>query len=696
MYPVPIWKPAPFLRLLSPLIGGILLYLYFPALLPVATLWALAFAAGGLLLLYNSLPLMRRFQWSWLPGILLHFLIAVLGNLLAFEKDDRNNLQWMGHVPAPRQGWVITLQEPPVEKLRSYKALASVEAVLQGDTLQKVRGKVLLYFRKDSSLALRAGDRLLVRDCFQPIRNIANPGTFNYQRYCSLKNIFFQAYLKKGDWQRLSAHRPAFLRQLLLKGRAYCLQVLRRQVNHPQAVGIAEALLIGYRDDLDPQLLQAYANTGLVHIIAISGLHLGLIYVICLWLLRPLPPHRFAQLLKALLIIAVLWAFALLTGAAAAVLRSAVMFTALVTGKFIVQRYTNAYNTLAASAFLLLCYHPYFIADVGFQLSYLAVGSILVFYAPVYRWLHFDRWLPDKCWSLLALTLSAQVLTFPISLYYFHQFPNLFLLANLIAIPLSSLVLIGELVLIAASPCTALAGLLGKAIAFLIVCMNQLIGHIGALPFAVWGGIAINASELLLWYVLLILLAAWLLKKQARALSGALFVLLILSCLQSWERWQVQRQKRIVVYNVPSYTAIDFVTGQKAFFVGDTVLQTKNTLSNSSLHPSRIYQQIKLDTLSQDVLFHQGFFWQFGGKRLAIINASLPPPPLHKIKLDWVILSKNPKVYVAQLLNYFHFDLLIFDPSNPPWTIERWKNECEQLNLRHFSVPEQGAFVVDL
>jgi competence protein ComEC len=199
--------------------------------------------------------------------------------------------------------------------------------------------------------------------------------------------------------------------------------------------GVAEALLIGYRDDLDKDLVRAYSNTGVVHIIAISGLHLGMIYGLMLLLLKPFRKYKWMRWAKPLLILLVLWGFSLLAGAAASILRSVVMFSFIVIGESL-GRKTNIYNTLAASAFCLLVYNPYFFWDVGFQLSYTAVLSIVLFMKPVYQWLYFKNKLLNAIWQLNAITLAAQVLTLPVILYYFHQFPNLFLFTNFVAVPL--------------------------------------------------------------------------------------------------------------------------------------------------------------------------------------------------------------------------------------------------------------------
>lgn len=228
-------------------------------------------------------------------------------------------------------------------------------------------------------------------------------------------------------------------------------------------MGIAEALLIGHTNDLDKDLVQAYSNTGVVHIIAISGMHLALIYGLLVWLFARIPLVNKSKIAQVVLILCCLWLFSLLTGAASSVLRSAVMFTFIAVGKNL-SKQSSIYNSLAASAFVMLCYNPYFLWDVGFQLSYLAVIGIIIFQKSIYKWVYIKNKWVNKIWQLMAVSLPAQVLTFPVCIYYFHQFPNLFLITNIIAVPLSGVILFAEIGLVAFSWVPLLGNYLDKIV----------------------------------------------------------------------------------------------------------------------------------------------------------------------------------------------------------------------------------------
>src|SRR6185436_16943723 len=198
----------------------------------------------------------------------------------------------------------------------------------------------------------------------------------------------------------------------------------------------------------------------------------GLIYWLLALLLKPLKNRRKIKWLRPILIVTGLWLFSILAGAQPSILRSAVMFTCIVLGESL-SRKSSVYNTLALSAFLLLCYNPYWLWDVGFQLSYAAVLSIVIFMKPIYNWFYIKNKVLDFTWKMNAVTLAAQVLTVPLSIYHFHQFPNYFLLTNLVAVPVSSVIVLGEILLCVVSFTAPVATAVGNILHYLIWFMNS-------------------------------------------------------------------------------------------------------------------------------------------------------------------------------------------------------------------------------
>ncbi|HMO62238.1 MAG TPA: ComEC/Rec2 family competence protein [Ferruginibacter sp.] len=693
---IPIWKTAPFLRILPPLIAGILLQWYLqPGILPALITGAICTL---LFIIFSFLPDGSRFRLEAFRGLLFQVFFVTAGAGLAWMKDIRNQQNWYGQWYTDSSYVVLRVGEPLIEKTKSYKAEGYVEALVANNTQIKATGKVFIYFAKDSTSAqLQYGDRILLHKKLQPIKNSGNPGGFNYQRYALFQQAVHTIYLKDNDWVKLKGSNRNWFRQFIYTSRQNILDILQRYVgNNKDELGIAEALLIGYTNDLDKDLVQAYSNTGVVHIIAISGMHLGLIYLMLVWLFGRLPFTKKNKWLQVTLILGCLWLFSLLTGGSASVIRSAVMFTFITVGKNFF-RQTSIFNSLAASGFFMLLYNPFYLWDVGFQLSYLAVVGIVLFQKPIYHAVSFRRRLPDAVWKMMAVTLAAQTLTFPVCIYYFHQFPILFPIANLLAVPLSTLILYTEIVLVAFWWLPVVGLYAGKAVAAMVWLLNKCILAINALPFSVWDSIPAGVLSTLLLYAVVIAVATWLLQRSKAMLRLSLWLLLGFVLVHAFSSWKVHRQQKIIVYNVPQHRAVDFIRGNTYCFVGDSILLQDGLLQNFHLKPARTALQLtkRKDSLQQ--IFRQGSFYQFGHKRILLVHEPLRYlTPAEKIPVDIIVISANAKLQPEELAKVFNPGLLVFDASNSLWKIEQWKQACEKLHLRHYSIPEQGAFVLDV
>ena len=697
MHRLPVWKTAPFLRLLLPLVAGIIVQWYFQISLPVIIVAIISFTFSYLL--FYFLPLAVRFKIQTLQGLLLNCVLLGVGLFITWNKDTRHTDDWYGNYYKDSNFIVVRIDEPLVEKTKSYKADGFVEAVMNNNEAVACKGKLLLYFAKDSSVSqLHYGDKILINKNLQQIKNSGNPGAFNYQRYAAFQQTFHNVFLKEKDWELLKDKNVNGFKQFIFTAREKILATLRTNLNAGKdELGIAEALLIGYTNDLDKDLVQAYSNTGVVHIIAISGMHLGLIYIMLVWLFARTPGIKRSKWMQALLILSCLWLFSLLTGGSASVLRSAVMFSFITLGKTIFTKHSSVYNSLAASAFAMLIYNPYYLWDVGFQLSYLAVTGIVIFQKPIYNLVYVKNKWVNKIWEMLAITLAAQILTFPVCIYYFHQFPNLFLITNLIAVPLSTIILFAEIVLVAFSWIPFVGMYLGKITGWLVWLMNKIILWINDFSFAVWDKIPANVASTWLLYAVVIGISVWLINKNKKVLRFSLFALLAFVMQHAYDNWQIKNQQKIIVYNVPQHQAIDFVHGNKYIFHGDSVLLEDGMLQNFHLKPGRIALQLNNRTDSiQSITSYQPFY-QFGNKKILIIDRPLVFEPLQqKIDVDIIIISKSPKLYIPQLAAVFNCNQYVVDASNSLWKIGKWKKDCEELHLQLHSIPEKGAFVLDL
>ncbi|MBC7873879.1 MAG: ComEC family competence protein [Ferruginibacter sp.] len=687
------WKKTPFLRLLLAMIAGIIVQWRFQVnstTLTIILLIAIIALAG-----FFFIPFFNRYKFAFVNGIITSTLFLCIGAMLAWQQDIRNNKQWLGNFYTEEDAVIVTLDEPPVEKEKSIKANASVKCLLQNGRSISVAGKIILYFRKDTALHLSYGSQVIFSRPLGEIKNSGNPGGFDYKRYCLFQGITHQVYLKPGEFEVLREKKENVFRKFIYSSREKVLSILRTNIMGDKELGLAEALLIGYKDDLEQSLVQSYTNTGVVHIIAISGLHLGLIYWLLALLLNPLQKSKKIRWLRPVLIISGLWLFSLLAGAQPSILRSALMFTCIVLGESLSKK-TSIYNTMAVSAFILLCINPYWLWDAGFQLSYTAVLSIIIFMQPVYNWFYIKNKLLDLLWKLNAVTLAAQLLTIPLSIYHFHQFPNLFILTNFLAVPLSSAILLGEIFLCVISFIPALAIVLGKGVSGLIWLMNTYIERIETIPFSVWGGLQINGWQAVLLLLFIAGLSYWLMERATIGLKLGLLALLGFIALRSYSFIQSNQQRKIIVYNVAQKRAIDIFNGRNFCFAGDSDVVSNEFKRNFHLEPSRTLYRAK-NAKEVDDLYFNGNYLCYSGKHILLLDEPvLFPPQSTKLLIDLLVISKNPKIYIKKMAASLDIKQVVFDGSVPAWKANFWKKDCDSLHIPWHDVTMKGAFVMKL
>ena len=325
---------------------------------------------------------------------------------------------------------------------RSYRVELAVKGMSGVGEGQPVTGKLLSYLEQSKEASqLRYGDQIYFSSKINPITAPLNPAAFNLKGYLNNRNFHYQTYLKTSDWILQDRDQGNFLIAFSIRTRDQLFTILQKHLPTDNELAVGAALILGKKDLLESETRMAYANTGAMHVLAVSGLHVGLIYVGISFLLGLFPFKSSTWVwIKTWIMVAGVWFFALLTGASPSVLRAATMFSFIIVGQAM-RHHPSIYNTLAASAFFLLSIQPYMLFEVGFQLSYLAVIGIIYFQEKIYGQLYIANKLGDYIWKLTSVAIAAQLVTLPISLYYFHQFPVYFWLSGLVVIPAAVLIM---------------------------------------------------------------------------------------------------------------------------------------------------------------------------------------------------------------------------------------------------------------
>lgn len=688
------WKRAPVIRVFLPFAVGIASgwYLHPPLLLSQVIL----ISAWFLLVITLLLPSAQRFRLALFNGLVVCLLFAATGSACVYAADVRHDRQGFESFSGNANCFIARIEEPLVEKPRSFKTRARLLYVGSEQQFDKVNGQILLYLQKDSSLAcLNYGTLILFVRPPQPVSNTGKPGGFDFKRYCLFQGITHQVYLRPPDIRVLSRNQGSLYQRMLYPLQQKIVRLLRSYVPGNQEAGLAEALLIGYKNDLDKSLVQSYSNTGVVHVIAISGLHLGLVYWLLLIFLRPFRNLRGYLWFQPVIIILGLWSFSLLAGGQASVLRSALMFSCLTVGQAL-GRKTAAYNTLAFSAFLLLCYDPFLLWDAGFQLSYAAVLSIMIFQRSVSNWFYFQNRIIEFIWQLCAVTLAAQLLTLPFTLYYFHQLPSYFLLANVLAVPLSSIIVLGEIGLCLLGFWPSAAGILGSLIAAAIRFMNAYIARIGWLPGASLAGISFDLAQAFLLTLFVAGIGWWLLEKFKWGFFLSGLSLLGLLSIGAIHRVQTAQQRKIVVYHIPGRLGVELMEGNQTCLLGDQGLTEETDLFSYYLQPARIYFGVVANNQGQELLRSPPFYsWK--GRHMLVMDTFLRFQPAEKrMAIDLLIVSGSARFNLVRLSQSMEIRQLVFAGIKPSRRLQEWKKDADSLGIPGYDTGEKGAFVMNL
>jgi competence protein ComEC len=695
---LPALRQIPFGRILLAFVSGILLQ-------HCCNQPACVLVGAGIILLIMwvglwVLPVRYRFGVRWLHGLVMLSVLMVAGAAGVWQQQVQQHAAWLGHRYQPGMPLLVLVTEPPVSRPASWRVAAEVQAVEADGGWQPVKAKLLLYFQKDSLPPPVPGTQLITGKALQAVSSFGNPGGFDYAAYCARQQIFYQLYLRHKDYQVAGTQPLPAYRRILAKARQAVLDNIHRFITDKQTAGVAAALLIGYRDELDKELLADYAAAGVVHVIAISGMHLAMIYGLLCVVLRRCKQHPQLRWLHVTVTLLVLWFFTGLAGAVPSVTRSAVMFSVIVLGEVFYKRH-NAFNNLAASAFVLLVYNPYYLWDIGFQLSYAAVAGVLLFYKPLYHCVAWKNRMLYYVWQLTALTLAAQVLALPVVLFHFHQFPVFFVLSNLFIVPLSGIALYAEMAMLLCAWWPPLAALAAQLVTACIGAMNVVVKQVLYMPGATAGEIAFNSWQVLLMVTgtLGVGYGVWLRKRMAWI--AGLYLLAAVVVMDGVGLWQSRSQKRFVVYNIPAATALDFISGVGSCLAGDSVVWQNRALYLQHIVPAHTGWRVK--QLQVCAALPPVPVFAFGGKKIALVKRTLLPTAVNltvektkKPAADVLVLGNEAGAQVADLVRLFGCSQVVFDSSNPVWKIEKWKKACNGLHLRFHSVPQEGAFVMEL
>lgn len=689
-------RDKPFLRLIVPFCLGI----YcgenpLPATLPPA-IWVAPLLTAVLLAFTRY-----QYRFRWVFGAVLMCGLFCGGFSLSACFND------LGHADHfSKKNIKITRFVAEVIEAPSYgsRVKIPVRMLVAGDSTVSVTGNLILFLDKmPDSVIIRYGDRIVVTGEPLPTEPPKNPCAFDYARYLHFRNIHHQCFTRGADVIVVSSGHGNGLQRNAYEWRDYLLSVLKKYFPTTDEYAVASALLVGFKDDLSDDVQLAYAETGSMHALAVSGTHVGMLYAGLIFMTEKLRLRGKWRRLETIAILAAIWAFTFLTGASASVLRASVMFTIYLLAKSL-YRQSSAWNILPVSAFFLLLHNPYLLFDAGFQLSYAAVAGMVFFYPRMYRMFPPGlRW-TDEGLKVLLTGVSAQLGTLPLSLFLFNQFPVYFWLSGWIVVLGGAIFLWGGTLLIMADAAwPAFAEIAGKVLYWMILYMNKIIYAIQNLPLSVVSGIWIPAWAAAAMYVAIFLLGGLIVWRRGGWFVAILGVVTILGCYRVYARAGKQEQRVITVYHLSrQQRMIDFFDGNQAVTLSDSITWKQEQFAAGGFRTASAIFHRTTATLSDKIQFQSGNFVQKGpfigffGARIAFFESGYDIRSLPDFPVEVIILSRNTGISLVQCHRKLQFRTVVSDASNSRRQSEKWRKECAENGWIFHDVKSGGAWVYDL
>ena len=697
-----IWGKYPFLRILWPFALGIWCFVSFPAFrLVPSTLIFMALALFFIAVLASRFCTKPRLNRIF--GVVISCYLFCAGYAMTQVHDVSIQKIYFRNFEADANCYVARVYDCPTEKENSLKVILDLDSQYSDSSeLRTVSGKVMAYFQKsDAAMQLRYGDLIAFP---LPIGEVAapkNPEEFDSRDYLFRKGITGQIYLKADDWVDLEANKANPLYAFSYRFRDVLLRSLQRCGLDGDEFGVAAAILLGYDDSLPVEVRQNYVAAGSMHILCVSGMHVGIIYLLASLLLSFLNRKKWQKTFKQLLLLVLIWFYAMIAGLSPSIMRSALMISFVIFGELL-HRKGFAVNSIAASALVLLCINPNNLFEIGFLLSYVAVVGIVLLQKPIYGWFCFKNKLLDKVWEITAVALAAQFATMPFTLFYFHQFTVYFWLSNLFMTPISFVVIMGGMILLLVSWIPYINVAVGYLVWGAVYLMNTLIAWVESLPLSIIKGIYINGMEftmLLLLFLFVILLVT---TRRRGFFIAMLSAALLFVFSVTIRQYKVEKQDEIVFYSLRKHTAVDFVKGNQHVLLCDTALVADESTIDYSLKGNwaKCGLSSRPEIVFTDNDFENAFVRKkdnlvsFGGTLIAFWQESEAATDSldYRIPVDFLVVTGKQKPNVDKLLINYSVNCLLIDGSVPYYLAEKWMNQAENMGLSYKNIGER-AFV---
>lgn len=696
-----IVQELPVLRLLLPFLAGILTYIN----LGISSGYTiLALIITSFIFLVFSPWMNKHWKIQWINGLLINLIIFLAGISLTQYHDDQKNAEHFGQQNVGKfQFALVSIEEAPKISTKSFKVVLKVISLLNSSGSQKkVDGKLMAYFSKEIAIEkLMPGKVLLVKFNPKIISPPKNPGEFNYQRYLSFHGIYHQQFIRPHEVRFTQVNCSENLVNHAWKIRKKVLDILQKTGAPAEDFGVLAALVTGHEEDLTPDTIKAYSATGALHVLSVSGMHVGIIFLLLDLVLKHLEKIKYGKTIRLLSSVLILWFYAMFTGLSPSVLRACTMFTFLQAGKYF-QKSPNSLNTLLSSGLVLLIINPYLATEVGFQLSFCAVGGIILFYQKIHGLISPKNWILKQAWSITAVSIAAQISTFPMGLLYFHCFPNYFLLSNLIIIPLTTIILYAGMLYIAVWKIAVISSFVSCCTVKLLWLLRKIVFLFETLPFAQLSGIDFSIAETFILYGIISFFCLFLLNKKTNHLMAGLSLLLTISLIQFIKSIENERRQSMVIYALPKNNAIAFLNGKKLVLFSENDFLKNESAQRFHCYThwyscgieNRSFEDITTKKMCSEPMriFKTRNILLFENRSI-LLNPVFSEYNLQpKIDVVYITQKNYPDSMVRNMIPKIKNSIVVIGSAIPQRKIMLWKKILEKEKIRTHSIRFDGFF----
>ena len=604
------------------------------------------------------------------------------GMILVYENDATNHTNYFEKHLKNTSKVILAIDKVLKPGNYHHKYVADV---VQLDS-KKTTGHVLLNIEKDStSLLFHTGDLVFLKNKFQDIKSSLNPHQFNYKHYLKKQGINQQVYITHQEILLLDESKVSLLR-FIDAFRVKIQKSLRRYHFTDDELAVMNALLLGQRQEISKQLSDNYSKAGAIHILAVSGLHVGVILLILSLILKPLERVNNGKLIKLVLVILSLWFFAILAGLSASVIRAVTMFSAIALGQFFNKRNAVEHSLIFSMFIILLC-KPLFLFDVGFQLSYTAVFGIIWIQPVLYQLWKPNFFIVDKGWQLITVSVAAQLGVLPISLFYFHQFPALFFISNLIIIPFLGVILGLGLVVLVLSYESILPLFLEGFYGDVISILNKVVAFVARQESFLFSEISFSALKMIFSYLLIISGFQLFLKLNTKRCFLFFGSILAFQCVLILEKYTIAQKSEFIVFHKSKNSIIGIRKGSS--------FELYHSMDSLQISSQKLLINYKVGENITSQNYHKLSNLMYYDKQVVLIIDKDGLYDIKELNNPIVLLRQSPKINLQRLVKKLKPAIIIADGSNYKSYIENWNTTCKNLKTPFWTTYNQGAYVLN-